>query len=1170
MRSFPHFFRQPALRLLIPLLCLGLRPASLLSQEAVFTPLGRTEAATAPSGVLKLATAGTEPVVAVTTGPAGSHRGARWTASTGWQTLPAAAAIVHDLHPNGTRILATSESLNQGGVYDAGAGSWTPLPTMQLTWSTEVFLRWNHLRFFGDGMAAGAARVDTNPYYGLPALQPFHLNLATGIYRQLPRNAPNPHGSLTDLVAVSPQTGNIVALGGTVPAGKLSVFAHPSAPARFFERAFPHSFTSIRHAVISPNNRWLGTASDPASPTGMSARGRIQRWDLSVLEATGTRLSQISPGLNSGYAYPMAMLDDGTCLGYVTGELPSNREGPEACVWHPNGARVRLQHELGTHYQLDLAGWTLDEIHASSPDGKTLSGYGTNPNGQREAWLLQLSEPLPERSPAPEIWVQSVYGHSGSAEAGITFDKVYLNTATAKICILYNIGNAPLEITGLTLEGANADEFSTTFTAPKALAPITSETVSVSFHPRSLGPKEATLKLQTNDARAPVFSIRLTSPGPRPLLTVQENKSYTPPAGTPVPMTALVGRSVEAEFRLDNIGTHIATGITATIEDASVAGLEVLPPVPASLGRNIVGYVRIRYTPQAEGTGTARLQIACDHPTTAPVSIPLALSASTAPWQYEVTDRAGQPVVQGQALPDYGRVTVMAELPYRLTLTSQDQRPAKGVTARLEGPDAGDFESSWDNGPFTLSPNGTASLYIIFQPKSPGIKNARLVLDAEGLWAAPHVIHLTGEGVTAGDVQFVTYPASEMNTPTVNRVFFRVLAPPPTNYRVIRDGQAGMWQELDTQAEFSLGSDYSRYQSDYRIEVRSGNTYHQGPVFNRAEVWQQARVIARPGQTNTAVIPTHIQGPIGGFSYQWFKDGVALSESAPYHYQFVQGPHLIVNTLTPETSGRYQCQVTLKADSGDVTLMAGETEFYVVRPPEIIPFSLRPASTLEELTLEVRATDQEHAPTTFEIKGLPPGLKHTDPNKGIISGKISPSAASKQPREYKVSVKATNSAGTGPVFEALWRIEPFDGRSIAGTYHAFIERKGHHDFFRALGGSLRVTITVGGQFSGSMFHSGRARSVSGQITSIPPANLPETYPYPVPEGMNNGVEASFGVSKAFFLPNKDPAVLGFGVTDNQLGGVLQNIHGTQASIPGFRRQPAPAWLLTSGKTGRHH
>ena len=42
---------------------------------------------------------------------------------------------------------------------------------------------------------------------------------------------------------------------------------------------------------------------------------------------------------------------------------------------------------------LDLTGWRLDYAEGISADGRAIAGYGFDPDGHREAWLVRFSLP---------------------------------------------------------------------------------------------------------------------------------------------------------------------------------------------------------------------------------------------------------------------------------------------------------------------------------------------------------------------------------------------------------------------------------------------------------------------------------------------------------------------------------------------------------------------------------------------------------------------------------------------------------------------------------------------------------------------------------------------------------------------------------------------------------
>jgi uncharacterized membrane protein len=61
-----------------------------------------------------------------------------------------------------------------------------------------------------------------------------------------------------------------------------------------------------------------------------------------------------------------------------------------AFIWDQSHGLRELQHVLATDYGLELDGWTLTSAQDISADGRTIVGYGENPLGRREAWIVVL------------------------------------------------------------------------------------------------------------------------------------------------------------------------------------------------------------------------------------------------------------------------------------------------------------------------------------------------------------------------------------------------------------------------------------------------------------------------------------------------------------------------------------------------------------------------------------------------------------------------------------------------------------------------------------------------------------------------------------------------------------------------------------------------------------
>ncbi len=94
------------------------------------------------------------------------------------------------------------------------------------------------------------------------------------------------------------------------------------------------------------------------------------------------------------YSLARAVSGDGSVVvGYSKSAL-----GQEAFIWDATNGMRSLLDVLTNDYGLDLTGWTLMDASAISPNGFSIVGSGYNPQGFREAWLVQFDEavvPIP-------------------------------------------------------------------------------------------------------------------------------------------------------------------------------------------------------------------------------------------------------------------------------------------------------------------------------------------------------------------------------------------------------------------------------------------------------------------------------------------------------------------------------------------------------------------------------------------------------------------------------------------------------------------------------------------------------------------------------------------------------------------------------------------------------
>ena len=98
--------------------------------------------------------------------------------------------------------------------------------------------------------------------------------------------------------------------------------------------------------------------------------------------------------------------------------------------------------------------------------------------------------------------------------ASVDFSSVTMTTAApAKTFTVRNNGSAPLTVTGITKDGANAADFALSSSAGFTLAPGATQNFSITFTPSAAGIRTATLHVLSDDASIPSFNVTLTGEG---------------------------------------------------------------------------------------------------------------------------------------------------------------------------------------------------------------------------------------------------------------------------------------------------------------------------------------------------------------------------------------------------------------------------------------------------------------------------------------------------------------------------------------------------------------------------------------------------------------------------------------------------------------------------------
>lgn len=205
------------------------------------------------------------------------------------------------------------------------------------------------------------------------------------------------------------------------------------------------------------------------------------------------------------------------------------------------------------------------------------------------------------------------------APTSLTFASQALNTSSAAQAItLMNSGNAALTITGVTVTGANAGDFSETTTCGASVAAGANCSISVTFKPTAAGARTAAINVADNAAGTPqTVALAGTGASATPTVTVS-------PASLTFAAQALNTTSAPQTVTVTNTGTSAVNfnGISIGQESGAFAlGTGTCAPT-GTLAASASCTIAVTFTPPVNGTLTATLTIA-DNATGSPQTVSL-------------------------------------------------------------------------------------------------------------------------------------------------------------------------------------------------------------------------------------------------------------------------------------------------------------------------------------------------------------------------------------------------------------------------------------------------------------------------------------------------------------------------------------------------------------------
>lgn len=197
----------------------------------------------------------------------------------------------------------------------------------------------------------------------------------------------------------------------------------------------------------------------------------------------------------------------------------------------------------------------LNDLHGNCPLYGTLNGFALS--GATSNWVAD-GAPLPASctTQVPNISVAGnglciVIGDATPTTADNTdFGLVAVNSSADKVYMIRNNGGAILTITGFSVLGVDAASFSVIPPATLTVYPGDSVSFTVRFTPQSIGVKNATIRVMTNDADEGNYDYAVTGEGftPVPVSLLYFNAKAT---------ADFVRLNWETSFEFNNAGFEI-------------------------------------------------------------------------------------------------------------------------------------------------------------------------------------------------------------------------------------------------------------------------------------------------------------------------------------------------------------------------------------------------------------------------------------------------------------------------------------------------------------------------------------------------------------------------------------------------------------------------------------
>ncbi|WP_161782621.1 choice-of-anchor D domain-containing protein [Halococcus sediminicola] len=508
--------------------------------------------------------------------------------------------------------------------------------------------------------------------------------------------------------------------------------------------------------------------------------------------------------------------------------------------------------------------------------------------------------------------------------------------------LVTNDGTAPLSVSGTTLSGADAGEFTITDGGgPFTLGPGESREVTVQFAPSSTGSKSATLAIDSDDGDQPTVTVSLAgeSVAPNVALSPSSNDYGEIPTGSANTTTFTVTNDGTAP--LDVSGTSITGADAAAFTVVGGGGAFTLGPGESR-------ELTVEFAPESTGTKSARLEVRSNDPDQPTVS----------------SDISGTGIESNIAVDpanlDYGDVVNDGNATQTVTVTNDGTAPLAISGTSIGGDDAGAFTITDGGGPFTLAPGESQEVTVQFAPTTTGEKNAQLVVESDDPDQPTVTVPLTGQSVkpTIG-LSSESYDYGDVAVNTGNVTTFTVTndgnAPLTVSGTTISGANAEEFALVDGGRSYMLAPGESR---DIRVRFVPNSTGAKSATLE-LESDDPDRPTVTAALTGTGTASNIVVDP-PSYDYRQVPNGGSQTKN----FTVTNDGDAPLSVSSTSIVGPDAGDFTIVDGSGPFTLQPGESQSVEVR----IDFA--PTTTGEKKATLVVESDAANQPTvTVPLSG---------------------------------------------------------------------------------------------------------------------------------------------------------------------------------------------------------